>query len=97
MGSKTTTAAGTGLQTPTRDLCADLRNGPDPELGDAENVCSATNRHLRLYVAGWMLGGDVRAALELYETSGRHDLLDAPGRLTTAGIASEVLRLAGAR
>jgi hypothetical protein len=79
------------IRLPEWDICADLRNAADAELGDAENVCSVSNRQLRLYVGGFMLGNP-RAALELYEGCGR-PLLERPGRLTTAGIASEVLGL----
>lgn len=80
------------IRMPDRDLCADLRNDADAYLHDTENVCSASNRQLRIYVAGAMLGHDARAAYELYDGGGSA-LLDAPGRLTTAVIAAEVLRL----
>ncbi len=88
------------MRQPDRDLCADLRNHRDEELGDDENVCSASNRHLRLYVAGYMLSdgtsdGDARGlreALQLY-TSIRPTLLDRLGRLTTQEIAAEVTQL----
>lgn len=83
----------TGYRMPDRDLCADLRIAPDPDLGDADNVCSASNRQLRLYVVGWMLNDDVSAAHQLYITCGNPSLLDAPGRLTTESIAAEALRL----
>lgn len=79
------------VRRPPDDLLEDLRNSWDEELGDAENVCSASNAQLRLYVGGWMLG-DVRAALELYERSGT-DLLNRAGRLTTQGIAAEIFSL----
>lgn len=86
------------MRMPTHDLCADLRVVPS-ELGDSENVCTASNRQLRLYVAAWMLSDQypepraaVDAALELYEGCGRA-LLDRPGRLTTANIAAEVARM----
>lgn len=78
------------LRKPTRDLCADLRNDVDIKLRDTENVCSATNMQLRLYVAGWMLGDNVRAAYAFYRDSG---LLDAPVFLTTDSIVAEVLGL----
>ncbi len=89
----------TTCRIPTTDLCAELRNDTDPEFGDYE-VCTASNRHLRLYVAGWMLSdgtdaGDLAgliAARSLYEGSGT-GLLERPGRLTTADIVSEVLSL----
>lgn len=89
-----------GYQThePPADLLTYLRNDPDPELEDHENVGSPSNRHLRLFVAAWVLprtpedGFDIRAALALYDGCGR-DLLDAPGRLTVAGIYAEVLTL----
>lgn len=84
----------TCLKMPDRDLCGDLRNDPVRELAPFEwpdVVCSASNAHLRLYVAGWMLG-DVRAALQLYERAGP-DLLNRPGRLTTEGISAEVFSL----
>jgi len=85
---------------PDLDLVADLVNLPDPSLGDRENVCRAQPRHLRLYVAGWMLSdgtsaGDKRAlreAQQLYEFSGR-GLLDQLRMLTTADIVAEVLQL----
>lgn len=78
---------------PDRDLCADLRQCRDDELLDSENVCSASNRQLRLYVVGWMLHDDVSAAHQLYITCGNPRLLDAPGRLTTQSIAAEAIRL----
>lgn len=81
-----------GYRVPTRDLCAELRNARDNDLGDTESVCTASNRHLRLYVAGWMLDDDPMAALALYEGCGR-ELLDRPGHLTTAMIASEVIHM----
>jgi hypothetical protein len=80
------------VRTPTWDLCSDLRIARDSELGDTENVRSAYNRTLRLYVAGWMLHDDARAALELYEGCGV-ELLDRPGLLTTASIACEVVQM----
>jgi hypothetical protein len=76
-----------------------LRVDHDPELDDRENVGSPSNRHLRLCVAAWVLPRtpdddfDVRGALALYECSGRRALLDAPGRLTVAGIHAEVIGL----
>lgn len=92
--------ASTTCRAPERDLCADLRNARDPDLGDDTNVCTASNRQLRLYVAGWMLSngtkeGDehgLRKAVELYQGCGR-DLLDKPGHLTTATIAAELMAL----
>lgn len=87
---------------PDHDLVADLVNLPDPSLGDAENVCCAEPRHLRLYVAAWMLWDGVNAAEHrlkalreaesLYERSGR-GLICQPRRLTTAAIVAEVLQL----
>jgi len=76
---------------------SDLVDRCDADHGgcDAEHEVCFFNRHMRLYVAGWMLGGDegsVRRALELYEGCGRA-LLDRPGRLSTAMIAAEVMRL----
>lgn len=92
------------MREPERDLCADLRNSYDHELGDTENVGEADNRHLRLYVAGWMLSdgtseGDrlgLREAHRLY-LAYREGLLDQPGRLTTQGIAVEVAQLVAMR
>lgn len=78
---------------PTTDMVADLQVTPDRDLDDAENVCRASNRHLRLYVAAWMLFDDVHAAHALYTCSGDPGLLDKPGRLTTSAIAAEVARL----
>jgi hypothetical protein len=86
---------------PDLDLVADLVNEADPFLGDRENLCRALPRHLRLYVAAWMLSdgtpaGDehgLRCALELYEGCGRW-LLDQCRLLTTADIVAEVLQLA---
>jgi len=85
------------MRMPNRDLCADLRVEPD-DLG-SQDLCTATNRHLRLYVAAWMLrdecGTDraaVDAALHLYEGCGQ-DLLPRLGKLTTAGIAAEVVMM----
>jgi hypothetical protein len=88
---------------PDLDLVGNLVLVPDPSLGDPENLaCRAMPRHLRLYVAGWMLSdgtaaGDKRAlreAYQLYELSGRN-LLDQPRMLTTADIVAEVLQLLG--
>lgn len=90
------------MRMPTRDLCADLRVDPSEavEFGGAVPVCSATNRQLRLYVAAWMLSDEydtpraaLNAARQMYEGCGRA-LLDRPGRLTTAAIAAEVVRIA---
>lgn len=89
------------VRIPESDLVAELRNLPDPSLGDRENVCCALPRHLRLFVAGFMLAtGDssaecregMRRARDLYEWSGR-DLLNDKRRLTTASIVAEVLQL----
>lgn len=90
------TCTTTNVRIPTSDLCADLRNDPE----DDEYGCTASNRHLRMYVAGWMLSdgtaeGDLmglRAARELYEGSGT-GLLERPGRLTTEAIVAEVIGL----
>ena len=87
------------LSPPPDDLLDELRIAPDPELGDRSNVCAASKRHQRLLVAAWVMprlldgGFDMRGALDLYERSGRSQLLDAPGRLTVAGIYAEVLTL----
>jgi hypothetical protein len=83
---------------PPSDLLDDLRNDPDPELGDPENVGGAPNRFQRLLVADWVLNGpssklDLRSVLDLYEGCGRPYLLDEPGRLTVASIYAEVLSL----
>lgn len=92
------------LRIPDRDLVADLIVEPDPYLGDPEGLaCRALPRHLRIYVAGWMLSdgskeGDdrcMREAYDLYEQSGT-GLLDRPRRLTTADIVAEVLQLVSA-
>jgi hypothetical protein len=89
------------LRIPTRDLVADLVNDLDPFLGDRENVVRADPRHLRLYVAGYMLAtgetpagyaDGLRRALELYQGCGRN-LLDQKRKLTTADIVAEVLQL----
>lgn len=89
------------MRIPTRDLCADLRNGRDEALGDTENVCTATNRQLRLYVCAWMLterdspigfAHGIQRALTLYEGCGKA-LLEAPGPITTSSIVTEVLRM----
>jgi hypothetical protein len=83
---------------PPSHLLDDMRNDPDPSLGDSQNVFSCSNRHMRILVADWVLNGpgpelDMRGALELYEGSGRGSLLDSPGRLTVASIYAEVLSL----
>jgi hypothetical protein len=88
---------------PPADLVEDLIVRPDACFGDPERlVCRAMPRHLRLYVAGWMLwSGDdsrdarvsaLREAHRLYAMSGR-GLLDQPRLLTTADIVAEVLQL----
>lgn len=86
---------------PGLDLVADLIVVPDPCLGDPERLaCRAMPRHLRLYVAGWMLSdgsdaGDkrgLREAYALYDGSGT-GLLDQQRKLTTSDIVAEVLRL----
>lgn len=84
---------------PPADLLEFLRNEPDTELGDHENVGSPSNRHLRLFVAAWVLPRtsegffDIRAAMDLYQGSGNPALLDAPGRLEVSSIYAEVLSL----
>ncbi len=78
---------------PCEDLCADLRNDPDHELGDNENVCSASNYHLRIYHAMFMLDCGTQEAVDLYDGSGQTDLLNRPGRLETPMIVQEVLQL----
>lgn len=80
------------LKHPPPDLleyvtCRADENGPElrPE-----------NRSLRLFVAGYMLGGDrdaLERARDLYEQR-RPGLLGKPGRLTLASITAEVLQLA---
>jgi hypothetical protein len=90
------------VRIPTRDLVADLVNPSDAFLDDAANVCRALPRHLRLYVASWMLSdgtaaGDKRGlheALRLYDGCGRA-LLDQKRKLTTAEVVAEVLQLSG--
>ena len=92
------------VRIPTRDLVADLVNPPDACLGDAASMGRALPRHLRLYVAGWMLSdgtteGDkrgIREALKLYEGCGRA-LIDQKRRLSTAEIVAEVIQLNGRR
>ncbi len=89
---------------PDLDLVADLVNDLDPSLGDGDNLsCRAMPRHLRLYVAGWMLSDDtaagdkaaLRKAFWLYSGCGQQ-LLDQPRLLTTADIVAEVLQLTAA-
>jgi len=89
------------LRMPPADLVENLIVRPDACLGDPQRLaCRALPRHLRLYVAGWMLSdgtleGDKRAlreAYQLYELSGR-SLLDQQRTLTTADIVAEVLQL----
>lgn len=76
------------LRMPEWDLVNDLRNLRDD--ADATSLeCSAINRHLRWYVAVWMLDS-AAAAAELYRDS---PLLDAPGFLTTASVTAEVVKL----
>jgi hypothetical protein len=82
-----------GYLIPKEDLCAHLRNDPDPELDDAGNVCSASNYHLRVYHAMFMLDCGLQDAIDLYEYSGQPDLLNRPGRLETPMIVQEVLQL----
>lgn len=90
------------IRIPTEDLCGMLRNDPDEEL--PVEVCSASNCHLRWFVAGWMLSdgsdeGDARGlrdAVKLYDGCGQ-DLLDRPGRLTTEAVVAEVLMLTADR
>lgn len=80
---------------PTRDLLKDLCVDRDPEIDGPE--VRPHNRSLRLYVAGWMLGGDGPALAEaerLYEMT-RPGLLTSPGHLTTDSIVAEVLLLCG--
>lgn len=83
------------------DLVSHLVFVPDPSIGDPEGrgISRADPRHLRLYVAAWMLAGphgDFDAALieafALYDGSGT-GLLDQPRMLTTADIVAEVLQL----
>lgn len=88
---------------PDLDLVAELVVVPDPCLGDPERLaCRALPRHLRLFVAAWMLwsGEDsrearlaaLREAYELYDGSGT-GLLDQPRKLTTSDIVAEVMQL----
>lgn len=78
---------------PCEDLCAHLRNDADTELCDAENICSASNRQLRIYHAMYMLDCGTTEAIELYDNSGMTDLIDRPGRLETPDIVQEILQL----
>lgn len=74
-------------------LCDMLRvNAEDASAADIPQ-CSASNRQLRIFVAGWMLGGEtdhIREALRIYENAG-NGLLDSvrQGRLTDEMIADE--------
>lgn len=93
------TSDGRALHEPPAWLLEYLRNDPDRDLGNTEDVGSPSNLHLRLFVAAWILPRtpdddfDVRAALDLYQGCGNPGLLDAPGRLEVAGIYAEVLSL----
>lgn len=78
-------------------LCDMLRVDAESALEADIPQCSASNRQLRMFVAGWMLGGTkeaMREALGIYE---RHDgnLLDSvhQGRLTDEMIADEFRRI----
>lgn len=82
-----------GYRTPNFDLCAFLRNDPDLELADHENVGSASNRHIRLLHVMWMLDCGLAEAIALYEGSGQRALLDREGRLETPGVVAEVIQL----
>jgi len=75
------------------DLCAYLRNDPDPELGDKENEGSASNRHIRCFHVMFMLNCSLKEAIDFYESRGRSELLDRPGRLETPGVVAEILQL----
>lgn len=86
---------------PDLDLVADLIIEPDPYLGDPYKLAGrAMPRHLRLYVAAWMLSDGTDAdygralweAYALYDGSGT-GLLDQPRLLKTADIVAEVLQL----
>jgi hypothetical protein len=89
------------LRIPTRDLIADLIVEPDACLGDPEGLaCRAMPRHMRLYVAGFMLSdgtpeGDARCMREAYDLYDRcgSGLLDQQRKLTTADVVAEVLQL----
>jgi hypothetical protein len=56
-------------------------------------VGSASNRHIRLFHVMFMLDCSMREAFDIYQGSGRTDLLDRPGRLETPGVVAEVLQL----
>lgn len=92
------------LRMPPPDWIDELIVRPDPYLGDPERLaCRALPRHLRLWVAGYMLSdgtkeGDARChrdAYELYDRSGS-GLLDQQRLLTQADIVAEVLQLVAA-
>lgn len=79
------------LTMPPPRLAEELYDARDAELGDIRDPVQPLPRHVRLFVAGWMLGS-VRAAYDLYQAAG-NGLLDAPRRLTTADVVAEVLGL----
>lgn len=81
---------------PRHDLCADLRVDPEPDLEglDAEFVGSASNRHIRIYHAMFMLDTDsMQEAIDLYEHTGHGALVDREGRLETPELVTEILQL----
>jgi hypothetical protein len=89
------------LRIPPPDWAEELIVRPDAYLGDPYGLaCRALPRHLRLFVAGYMLSdgtpdGDrrcMREAYDLYDQSGT-GLLDQQRLLTTADIVAEVLQL----
>jgi hypothetical protein len=74
-----------------------LRVGAEDARSAEIPECSASNRQLRMFVAGWMLGGtkeSMREALSIYEAAG-NGLLDSErqGRLTDEMITDEFRRL----
>lgn len=62
-----------------------------------EPGCRASNKHLRVFVAAWMLGEGrseneaIQAARALYSDLGRD--IEAPGRLSQRDIEAEVFEL----
>ncbi len=85
------------MRMPPGDLCDDLRVSPREAAQHGLKGGSASNAHLRLYVALWMLSvddSDDRAALLFaHELYNRYGMLDMPGYLTDAIIAREVMML----
>jgi hypothetical protein len=78
---------------PPGDLCDELRVSRREAAESGVKPCTASNEHLRMLVGGWMLGDGKEGMLKARALYERHGMLDAPGVLSDAIIAREVMML----